>query len=225
MNRLRAVIPNTLSLLRFLITLIIATMLIIPHPLWLVQLLAVCGILTDKLDGSLARLWHTESERGKKLESIIDPLFLFVTVFYLVRFAGLPALIFAIGTAFACIGTLARIVTSKKAEKHFYAKSPVTRIGVGVGYLLIVCYLFQIPYREWLLWPTVVYAGVVLLNYLRMMQRFLTSAAPNSSVLARQIRLLHRAHTAPTACRPMPDRQCPHAATVSSQMQTKTVHQ
>lgn len=180
MDRLRAAIPNALSLLRLCITGVIAALFFMPHPLWLVQTLAVCGIVTDKLDGTLARLWRTESERGKKLESIIDPLFLFVTVLYLVRFTNFPMIIFAIGTAFACIGTLARIVTSKKAGRHFYAKSPVTRIGVGLGYLLIVCYLFQIPYREWLLWPTVAYAAIVLINYIRLMQRFLTSAAPNS---------------------------------------------
>lgn len=169
-------IPNLLSMIRLCLALMIGVLFFIEHELLAAQLLITLAIVTDKLDGTLARRWNAVSELGKQLESIIDPVLLLFGSIYLVRFTDLPALIVGIGLGFTAIGVIARVITSKKAGRHFYEKSPVTRYGIGLGYVVLLCYLFQISYREWLLWPTLVYALIVLINYIRLMRRFLQTA-------------------------------------------------
>lgn len=171
-------IPNVLSFSRLCLALMIGVLFFIEHELWVAQAVITLAILTDKLDGSLARRWNTVSELGKQLESIIDPVLLLFGSVYLVQFTDFPALIISIGLGFTAIGAIARVITSKKAGRHFYEKSSITRYAVGLGYLVLLCYLFQIPYREWLLWPTLVYGFIVLVNYIRLMRLFLQSAHP-----------------------------------------------
>ena len=77
MNTITQYIPNSLTITRLCIGVVIIVVSLAPsiNTLLVIQILAVIGVASDKLDGTLARFWKTESDLGKRLESIADPLF------------------------------------------------------------------------------------------------------------------------------------------------------
>lgn len=165
-------IPNALSITRAGISLILLLFLFIPHPFFVAQLLFIAGLITDKLDGTLARLWKTESELGKKLESVVDPLFSFAGGCYIILKLDFPLQAFWIALTWLIVISLFRAAVTLKKGHFFYEKSPLTRYGVGFLYLVALCYFLQVPYREWLVWPLMGYGSFAGFNYIRMMIRF-----------------------------------------------------
>ena len=164
----RSHIPNGLSVLRIGIAVGIAGLAVVEHPLWLGQVLIVAGLVSDKLDGSMARWWKVESETGKKLESIADPFFSFCSAIYITAVLDFPSLVFWISTALLIAVSCARVVFKMKYKQLFYKKSPITRGAVGLIYLVLALYVFQVPYREWLVWPVFILGCGALMNYVRM---------------------------------------------------------
>jgi phosphatidylglycerophosphate synthase len=173
MKKIVAYIPNALTLLRLIIACAIGTLLFIEHALVVVQVLAVVGIITDKLDGTLARLWNVESELGKKLESVVDPLFNLLAGTYIITQLDFPMIYFWIGLAMLGITVVARIIVKITTGKFFYEKSPITRFGTAFAFLVIIVYLFSVPYRDLVIAAGCVYGVVVTLNYLHMIVRFI----------------------------------------------------
>lgn len=171
-QQVKAHIPNALSVIRLFLALTLIGLYFIPHPLYLAQIVITAGVVSDKLDGSLARLWKTESDLGKRLESVVDPTFSFLAVIYCLLFLGLPALVFGLGTGILAVGVVGRLYIKAKTNKMFYEKSQITRFGVGMVFLVLILYVFQAPYREWFLWPILLYGLIALGNYVRMMVQF-----------------------------------------------------
>ncbi len=178
----RSRIPNSLSILRIGIGAVIAGLVMMPHPLWLAQTLVVTGLVSDKLDGSLARWWKVESETGKKLESIADPFFSFCSAIYITAALDFPSLVFWVSTGLLLAVSGARVIFKMKYKQLFYKKSPITRGAVGLVYLVLALYIFQVPYREWLVWPVFIFGCGACVNYVRMFVltvRELNTAHPN----------------------------------------------
>lgn len=162
-------LPNSLSVLRIMIALLLGTFFFLPVPLIVVQVLVVVGLLSDKLDGTIARIIGNESDLGKRLESIADPLFSLACGLVITFHLDFPLVLFLIGVLLLILASIGRAITSMKTKKFFYEKSPVTRYGVGVIYLVILLYIFQLPYREWVAWGALAVGIVVSINYWRMM--------------------------------------------------------
>ncbi|MFC1598048.1 CDP-alcohol phosphatidyltransferase family protein [Patescibacteria group bacterium] len=169
----RHYIPNTLSYIRLTISFVIIVLYFVAHPLWVIQALVVAGIVSDKLDGTLARLWKTDSEWGKKLESVIDPTFITASIIYCTFLLDFPQTVFYLAVVGIVLISLGRILIQLKTKKMFYEKSQLTRYGVGLTFILLLLYVFQIPYRDWVAWASVVYGFVVTANYLRLMYNYM----------------------------------------------------
>ncbi len=173
MQRIIASIPNSITIFRMVIALIIGVLVFIAHDLRIVQALVVVGILSDKLDGALARLWNVESERGKQLESIADPLFNLIAGIYIITQLEFPMVYFWIAIGMLLVTVLGRMVVKLTTGKFFYEKSQVTRVGTLLSFAVILFYLFALPYRYGVVVGATVYGIVVTINYIRMMMRFI----------------------------------------------------
>jgi phosphatidylglycerophosphate synthase len=181
MSSIRTHLPNALSVLRLLLTGALAVLLFIPaHPLWLAQILFVGALVSDKLDGSLARWWNTVSELGKKLESLVDPAFGFITTIYCVVVLDFPWYPFVVGLVYFGLVVIIRAVVSARVGSLFYEKSPLTRYGVGLLYVILFFYIFQFPYRELLVWLGIGYGTIATINYIRMMILFARRSSTHS---------------------------------------------
>jgi len=166
-------IPNTLSLARIGMTFVILLLIFLPHDLQLMQLLVVLSIVSDKLDGSIARWIGAESDLGKRLESVADPFFAFSTVLYITMTLDFSWTIFWIGTVLIIIATLGRIISQLKNGKMFYKKSQVTRVAVGLIYLVLLLFIFQLPYRTEVAWIVLIGGLGPYCNYLRLIAQTL----------------------------------------------------
>jgi phosphatidylglycerophosphate synthase len=165
-------IPNALTILRLIIAVIIGVSIFIPDTLTLVQVVTVIGIISDKLDGTLARTWKVVSERGKKLESVADPLFNLLCGIYIIAHLSFPWVIFWCGIVGLSVTVIGRIIVRLRTGKFFYEKSPITRYATVSIFVLNLLYLFSIPYRAQFATLVCVYGFIVVGNYIRMMVRF-----------------------------------------------------
>lgn len=165
-------IPNTLTLFRLFLGLSIPLFYFIEHELFWVQTIVIVGIISDKLDGTFARITDNESELGKKLESITDPTFTFFVGWYLFFFTNFPHPLFYLMITIFFIGSLWRIIIKIKSKKLFYEKSQITRYGVGATFIIMLLYLFEVPYREWVIWPYTLLSFIGAGNYFRLLWNF-----------------------------------------------------
>ena len=175
MKRIQAHIPNSLTITRLMIGIIIILCAIIPEmaTLRFVQILGVLGVVSDKLDGTLARFWKTESDLGKRLESIADPLLGASLVIYIWLQIGFPPYFFLCAAILLFIGTGGRLLVKYLTGKFFYEKSQITRIGVGLIFILVLWYLFDGPQKEFFAWSVMAYSVFLTANYVRMMVVFI----------------------------------------------------
>ncbi len=174
MNTITRYIPNSLTITRLCIGVVIIIISLVPamNVLLLVQVLAVIGVASDKLDGTLARFWKTESDLGKRLESIADPLFGASLVIYITRYIGFPHYFFLCAAVLLLTGTFGRLLVKYLTGKFFYEKSQITRIGVGLIFVLVLWYLFNGPQKETFAWSVMAYSVFLTVNYVRMMVQF-----------------------------------------------------
>jgi CDP-diacylglycerol--glycerol-3-phosphate 3-phosphatidyltransferase len=84
--------PNLLSLLRLLLAVPFAAVMLSSHPasrVW-ATVIIVLAVLTDKLDGMLARRLHQESEWGRILDPVADKACVAAAAVVLVLLGDLP---------------------------------------------------------------------------------------------------------------------------------------
>lgn len=174
-SRIKTLIPNGLTVFRLLTAGLLLVLCAVPasSSLLMAQVFAILGIASDKLDGTLARAWGAESDLGKRLESFADPLFGLAVGFYIYIQLDLPTVFVVAALVYIGIGTLGRILIALFTRELFYEKSQITRFGVGVTFVLLLMFLFQLPFREYVMWFMVVYGGIMCANYVRMEIQFI----------------------------------------------------
>jgi phosphatidylglycerophosphate synthase len=77
-ERLRHV-PNAISMARIAAAPLLMALALAGQRRWFTIILVI-ALLSDMLDGWLARTWHLESKRGAQLDSVGDTLLLFATI-------------------------------------------------------------------------------------------------------------------------------------------------
>lgn len=177
----KKVIPNSLSVLRLLLSVFIFVSVFISVSFGLLQLAIIVGIISDKLDGTLARRWKVESELGKKLESLVDPIFISVTGLYLWAKLNFPGVFLLYGIGLLVATALARAAIKIKTTRLFYKKSMVTRLASFTFYVISLFYLFELPFRNQILWPITIFGTVAAANYFYLMYGFVKTAAQATS--------------------------------------------
>lgn len=173
MKNLRDSIPNILSWSRLIISPVIVVLTFFPTQRFVELVLITYGIISDKLDGTLARLWKVESEHGKKVESIADPLFSIAAAFYVLVRTDFPQWVFWYGLILFSINSLGRVIVYVLTKKFFYQKSPITRYSTAVIFIAIFLYIYTLPGRAEFLYFGVCYGTFTMLNYLWMEYRFI----------------------------------------------------
>lgn len=70
-------VPNFFTTLRVIITVVIIYLVFNDSPLPVIAFLFVAGMITDAIDGNVARIWNMKTEFGRKYDMLADR-FLFV---------------------------------------------------------------------------------------------------------------------------------------------------
>lgn len=151
-------VPNILSLSRLLICLPVLWLIAIyGQPVWLGILLAV-ALLTDLLDGNLARRLHQVTALGSRLDSIADSGLLGSGVVWLLMLRpevahGRYAVILVLSVALWAVATvIAKVRFQRFANLHLYSGKAATTVG---GLFLVDAFL--LGFHPWFFYLT---AGV-----------------------------------------------------------------
>jgi len=156
-------IPNMISIGRTGIALVIALLLVIPHAVWVVQLLFFIGAVSDKLDGYIARRTGSVSKLGADvLEPIADGSLIWAGVVYAVLRLDLPVWIVWYGAVLVALGFAAIVYTRVKTGRWYTGPMLQNKAPVGLGFFLVLWYMFELP-AGWVLLATGVVLGAMAL--------------------------------------------------------------
>ncbi|MDP6533373.1 MAG: CDP-alcohol phosphatidyltransferase family protein [Candidatus Marinimicrobia bacterium] len=171
---------NMVSLLRALLAIPIIYTLTNPDWLTYTFLLAIAGVLSDALDGYLARRAHEVTHFGKWLDPIADFIVIFSVASYLILIDKLPYwfywffLIRYVSIAVPAIYLL--------NHTHFILHSNWWgKWGLGISALALILHIFPVKYVDWLpevtLWSASILLAVSWVTYFKtFIQAFKTAS-------------------------------------------------
>ncbi len=143
-------VPNILSCIRIVISIVIIALFFVNDYLWLIKWLFVIGVLTDTLDGNIARIFKQKSRLGVILEPIADTLLVGGTVLFVTFRLDLPKLFFIIYLAIFFIGFVITIFVYLIKRQWFAEKLVVSEVAIVFVYATGVFYLFDLPFKKYL---------------------------------------------------------------------------
>lgn len=98
MSKIKVTIPNSLTILRGILTLVIIVLFFTDMPqrfVWIYALFLAASI-SDYLDGYLARKWKAVSRFGKMFDPLFDKILTLSLFMLLLPYPGMPSLIFVL---------------------------------------------------------------------------------------------------------------------------------
>ena len=166
-------LPNLITIYRGLTAVLIFIFSWTKLELWVVFLVYLSGVISDKLDGTLARRLKKETPLGVRMEPIMDALLAYAVIFYLVRHSDFPIYILWAGILVLIIGVGFTIIRTLLGKKDFYVPNQIEgKAMIVLFHLTAILYFLKIPYRKFALWATIVGGGFTFLSYLVRTHRF-----------------------------------------------------
>lgn len=165
-------IPNLITLSRFLGSVLILLFTFIDINRWIVGIIYVISILSDKFDGFLARLLKQETELGKKLEAPADVLLVYSIFTYLTFKLDFPLNLYKIAIFILVFGFILNLIFILKKRNWFVPSFFASKIMIAIVHLNCLAIFFQIPYHLRILWFTIIFGILTFLWYLYELYNF-----------------------------------------------------
>lgn len=159
-------IPNLITLSRFLGSVLILFFTFIDINKWLVGIIYIISILSDKLDGFSARLLKQETELGKKLEAPADALLVYSIFTYLTFKLDFPLNLYKIAIFILVFGFILNLIFILNKRKWFVPSFFAGKIMIVIVHLSCLAIFFQIPYHLRILWLTIIFGILTFFWYL-----------------------------------------------------------
>jgi len=175
-NKIKAsdflLIPNILSCLRILLSIIIVLLFFANNHLELIKWLFVIAVLSDTLDGNAARLLHQKSRLGVMLEPIADTLLVAGTVLFVTYNLDLPKLMFFIYIAVVLVGFCGIVFVYLIKREWFAEKLIVSEIAIVFIYGTGIFYLFNLPYKKYIALFAIGFGIAALIDLIIKLKKF-----------------------------------------------------
>lgn len=159
-------IPNLISLSRILGSVLILIFTFVNINKWIVGIVYVYSVISDKLDGTLARLLKQETELGKRLEPIADVSLVYSIFTYLTFRLDFPQILYKIALIILIIGFLLNLILSLMKGKWFVPSFNVGKAMIFTVYLCCLVIFLQTAYHLEILWLTIIFGIFTFLYYL-----------------------------------------------------------
>lgn len=158
-------VPNLLTLYRFLSALFIFVALFIEINIWYVFSIYVIAIITDKLDGMIARKLNQETKIGEVLETCTDTVLTGMILVYVVKNFGFPIEVFLGLFALFFISAI-NMTVYFVFKKEWYSKSfMVSKISVVVTFVGCAVYFFNFSFNIYIAPIILVVASLAFINF------------------------------------------------------------
>lgn len=141
-------IPNLLSSFRLISSFVIlGSGILLIDELW-VGILYLAAIISDKLDGIIARSTQTQTKLGLVLETVADSVLTLAVVIFIARTRDLPHTIFVIVLGFFIIQVIILGILFLRRRYFFITSLNSSRVAVFFLHITGIMYFFWLPYRE-----------------------------------------------------------------------------
>ena len=165
-------LPNIISCFRLSASFFILSSFVFNIKLITIQIVYVLGAISDKADGIIARRLRQETRLGLFLEGIADGLLIFVSILFLSFKSDFPKFFLAVAFLIFIFGFLFSLIFHFLTGKWFTVTSPVVKAAVLAAHMVIVFYVFSLPYKYEVV-VALFYVGITLFcYYLIKMVRF-----------------------------------------------------
>lgn len=170
--------PNMISVFRGVLGLLFASLGIygtfrlslgkslpsLPLP-WL-QIAIIFGVVSDKLDGTLARRFDWMTDLGKDLERYVDGLFIVSVIVFETIYLRFPGYLMELVLWCLCVGLSVILCSRVFLHRWFIDDYISTKFAPGYGYLLVVLHVFDFRQIAWFDWFGVGVAIFALADFL-----------------------------------------------------------
>jgi len=146
---------------------------LIPAVFWAIPInpclaLILLGIIfiTDILDGYLARkLRISDRIFGKVYDHLVDKLLILTITYALNVYKGLPnwAYMFFLVREFLLI--IGGVFIWLSTPAHVDGSNPLGKLAGVTFYAMVIAYIFELPYREYLLYLSVIMSSLAFISY------------------------------------------------------------
>ncbi|MBU1118764.1 CDP-alcohol phosphatidyltransferase family protein [Patescibacteria group bacterium] len=160
--------PNLISYTRIIIAVYIVVASFFPtNPLY-VQVFYFYGMISDKMDGIIARKFKLETYFGGHiLEPIADGLLITSGFFFMVFRTDIPPAIVITAATILIIGVIASIAYIAKYKRPYDIHNIDARTGVLFAHILVVFFIFDIPYRIEVAYVIMGIGAFLLVDFIR----------------------------------------------------------
>jgi len=165
-------IPNLITVGRILGSIVILVFTCLNYKIFLIKWIFVGGIISDKLDGVLARLLKQKTKLGLILEQLADTFLVFFTVLFIYYRLDFPKIAFYVYLGIIFIGLIAVVIVYLLKKELFADKLIIAEITITFIYATGMFYLFSIPYRSYLAYFTLILGIISLFDYLHRLYKF-----------------------------------------------------
>lgn len=159
-------IPNLISLSRILGSVLILIFTFVNINKWIVGIVYVYSVISDKLDGTLARLLKQKTELGKRLEPIADVSLVYSIFTYLTFRLDFPQILYKIALIILIIGFMLNLILNLMKGKWFVPSFNVSKAMIFIVHLCCLVIFLQTAYHLEILWLTIIFGIFTFLYYL-----------------------------------------------------------
>jgi len=141
-------LPNIISLLRLFVSVFIFIAAFFDIKIIIVQVFYVVFALSDKADGMIARRFKMETRLGFILEPIADGALIFASIFFITLKTDFPQQLLLYAINIFLFGLIFSLLVYLFTKKWFSFVLPINRAAVFLSHVLIVFFIFSLPYRQ-----------------------------------------------------------------------------
>jgi phosphatidylglycerophosphate synthase len=143
-------IPNLLTTGRIFLAFLILVFTCMDFKIYLVKWFFIGGIISDKLDGFLARKLNQKTKLGLVLEQIADTWLVFYTILFITYRLDFPYIIFIAYLSIIFTGLFGLVTVFILKKELFAEKLIMAELAIVFIYGAGIFYLFSLPGRIYL---------------------------------------------------------------------------
>jgi len=165
-------IPNLITFGRMCLSFGILFLFLFDYNTYLIKWLFVIGVVSDKLDGILARLLNQKTRLGLMLEQMADTSLVFFTILFVTFQMDFPIYLFIAYVIIIMIGLVALFGVYFIRDRMFAQKLIVSEMCIFFVYGSGFFYLFDLSGKLYLAYIALILGLVSLVDFLVRLYKF-----------------------------------------------------